>query len=809
MRLQLLLCICAILAVILPACGDPAATKPAVADAQTSEVDASADAPMADAAGPDTANADTTGPDTTGPDWAALGPHAASVDPLIGTALTVANVGNAIPGASVPFGLVKCSPDTSGSDGGQLGALHCAGYQRLDPYLHAFSHNHLQGTGAPDYGNVAVLPFAQAGDHLTSRKGRRSTYSHATEVAQAGYYAVDLAGPAARHELTASAHCGVHRTVFAKGQASGGLLIDLSETIAGGKVTSAEVQLDAASHTARGRLRNVGDFSGRYGGFEVFFVARFSRPWQQAGTWNGTALAPGVLQAQQLQPPEGKDRVNLGMYAEFAAADQPPVELQVCLSYVDAKGADQNFAAEVAGKSFDDVRKSAWLTWESQLARVDIEGATAAERTVFYSALYRAMSMPTLWSDTDGRYRGFDGQVHEAKGWNYYTDLSLWDTFRTAHPLFALLWPEFARDVMRSIAAMTAQKGCLPQWAMGAGDTGSMIGQHALSAAADAVAKGITDFDIQKIYAVGKQQLTAPATLPACSGTEGVQGLNQRGWTAVEDGEGSVSLTLEYAYNYACLAGLAQHLGLAEDVSLLQARAKSYQNLWDPATRFFRPRHADGSWQGPFDTLSWDFNNDYYVEGTAWQWNWFAPLDPQGLVALYPSAQDFVDKLQEFFAKSAEDFNFGLPGSYYYHGNEPDMLASGLFLAAQRADLADQWTRWVYDQSYTTAPDGLVGNDDAGTLSAWAVLAGIGLYPRPGAPGWDLVAPRFDRVTLQLGGKSVVIEAPGVHAGQARQATATWQGQPLTSPPPQGGHVGRWLPHALVTQGGVLRFLAK
>lgn len=775
-------------------------------------------AALAETAGDATQDASDTQPiDTamdataaaTGPDWPALGPHAILVDTLIGTSTAGANVGSAIPGAAVPFGLVKCSPDTSGTGKGRLGALHCAGYQRLDPYLHAFSHNHLQGTGAPDYGNVAVLPFAEVGDHLTSRLGRRTTYSHATEVGKAGYYAVDLDGPAARHELTATAHCGVHRTTFAQGKASGGVLIDLSEAIAGGMVTSATVQLDAAAQTVRGKLHNFGDFSSRYGGFDVFFTARFSRPWQSAGTWNGQSLASGSTEASQPQPPAGKDRVNVGMYATFATAGQAPIELQLCLSYVDAKGADQNFAAEVAGKNFDSVRKLAWAAWEDQLARVDIEGANAAESTVFYSALYRAMSMPTLWSDVDGRYRGFDSQIHQTNGWNYYTDLSLWDTFRTAHPLYALLFPDFTRDVMRSIAAMTAQKGCLPQWAMGGGDTGSMIGEHALSAAADAVAKGISDFDVQNIYEVGKKQLMAPASLPACSGTEGVGGLNQRGWVAVDEGEGSVSLTLEYAYNYACLAGLAQHLGLATDATLLQARALAYQNQWDAATQFFRPRHQDGSWQTPFDTESWDFSNDYYVEGTAWQWNWFVPHDPQGLVALYPNPQAFVAKLSQFFEKSAADFNFALPGSWYYHGNEPDMLASGLFLAAQRHDLADQWTRWIYDSCYTAAPDGLVGNDDAGTLSAWAVLAGMGLYPRPGAAGWDLVAPRFDRITLQLAGKPVVIEAPGAQSGKAMQASATWQGQPLKADPPKGGQLGRWLPHQLLVQGGVLKFQVK
>ncbi|MBI5609271.1 MAG: glycoside hydrolase family 92 protein, partial [Deltaproteobacteria bacterium] len=388
------------------ACGsEPAGSgTTAVGDASADTFNTIA-ADAGDAASPVDASGDAT---STGPDWFAAAPHAKAVDPLIGTALSVANVGSAIPGASVPWGLVKCSPDTS-NKGGQQGAFHCAGYQRSDPYLHAFSHNHLQGTGAPDYGNVAVLPFATVGPEITSRNGRRSTYSHDTEVASAGYYAVTLDGPKARHELTATAHCGVHRTVF-QGD-SGGLLIDLSEAIAGGMVTMAKVQLDPAARTVVGELHNFGDFSNRYGGFKVYFSAQFARPWQAAGTWNEGVLSPGSLSASQLQPPAGKDRVNLGMYAQFAEPDQP-VELQVCLSYVDAAGAEQNRQTEVAGKSFDLVRQAAIATWETQLAKVDIDGATPSERTIYYSALYLALAMPTLWNDVDGSYRGFDGGIH-------------------------------------------------------------------------------------------------------------------------------------------------------------------------------------------------------------------------------------------------------------------------------------------------------------------------------------------------------------------------------------------------------------
>ncbi|MBI5610391.1 MAG: glycoside hydrolase family 92 protein, partial [Deltaproteobacteria bacterium] len=378
-----------------------------------------------------------------------------------------------------------------------------------------------------------------------------------------------------------------------------------------------------------------------------------------------------------------------------------------------------------------------------------------------------------------------------------YTDLSLWDTFRTLHPRYALLYPPVDRDVMRSLVAMAEQKGCLPQWAMGAGDTGSMIGQHALSAAADAVAKGIKDFDVGKVYAVAKQQLAGATTTPGCGQLDGMAAFNQKGWIAIEDHKSSVALTLEYSYNYAALAVLADALGLAEDATQWQALAKGYQHLWDAESQFFRPRHSDGTWLTPFDVLSWDFGNNFYVEGTAWQWLWFAPHDPLGLMALYPSKAAFVAKLSSFFEQSKAAFKFAIPNSFYYHGNEPDMLSSALFLAASRPDLADAWTRWVYDNSYTAAPDGLVGNDDAGTLSAWAVLVGLGLYPRPGAAGWDIVAPRFDHATVHLAGATVEVQADGAHAGQAAGNTATWKGKSLPT---------RWLTHDELLGGGVVHF---
>ncbi len=730
---------------------------------------------------------------------AAPTPHADWVDPFIGTGMTLANIGSSYPGAARPFGLVKASPDTS-NDAGMGAVSHCGGYQYIDPYIHGISHNHLQGTGVPDYGNLAVMPVVAADAAMTTRTGRRSPFSHASEEAHPGYYAVTLDGPQVRAEVTATAHCAQHRYRFLAAGKPGVLSLDLGAAIAKGRSTGGALNWDAEAGVWRGWTHNHGEFSGRYKGFDVFFVARFDRPAQQQGGWLDGVVLPGAASLTSQ-----KDPTSLGLWAQFDTAVDQVVQLQVCLSYVDIQGAALALQQELPDWDFAARRQEALLHWEKDLGVVDVQGGSDAEKIIFYSSLYRALQLPTLWSDVDGRYRGFDGKVHTATGWRYYTDLSLWDTFRTENPLIVLLYPEVGRDVLRSLQAMAEQGGSLPKWPMGMGDTGSMIGQHSVSVIADTWLKDPQGADIELLYGVSKQIAEGKLTPGLYGARDCVGDWLAQGWCAKDKTSGSVSKTLEYAFNDHCLARLATRLGKTSDATAFAARAQHYAKLWDPASQFFRARTSDGAFASGFDPLGWDFENAEYVEGTAWQWLWFVPHDPAGLRTLFGGEAPMLAKLQAFFELAKENFNFVLPSPYYFHGNEPDILAPALFHAAGRPDLADLWTRWVGDSSYTTAPDGLVGNDDAGTLSAWYVLAALGLMPRPCEPGFDLVAPRFAQATVRVPGHPEVIISAAGGAG-SDGVTPTWKakGEAAATPLPQ-----RWIEQVQLRQGGALGWAAK
>ncbi len=762
----------------LTACGTKATTSDD--DAAIADGDGASDVTLADTATSETADGDTS----VGTDEA---PLARAVNPFIGTSFGGGNVGSLYPAATRPWSLCKVGPDTQ-NDGGANGTLHCSGYQYMDPYIYGFTHNRLEGTGAPDYGNVAVMPFTTLDTQSTSRKGRNSTFSHETEKAEAGYYAVTLDKPHVRAEMTATTRCAHHRYTFLDADAKGGVLIDLATSIAKGVTGAAKVVLNPKTNGVTGELWNIGDFSNRFGGFPVFFEARFDRGWQEAGAWNDGVIQMGVDATATTAVPS-----NIGMWAKFADLTKP-VELQVCISYVDGAGAKKALAAELPKFDFDGTRKAALMDWQKALSVIEVDAPTDDERTIFYSALYRVMQMPTIWTDVDGRYRGFDGQNHQAEGWTYVTDLSLWDTFRTENPLIVLLWPTMGRDVARSISAMAVQGKKPPQWALASGDTGSMIGFHSASVAADAIAKGVTDFDVESLYDGLLAQTATETTTFECLAT-----YQKVGYCTREADKGSVSETLEYAFGDACLATMAKFLKRDDDAAKFTKRSMNYKKLWDAKAQFFRARHeGDGSFTEPFVPENWSFSNDEYVEGSAWQWNFFAPHDTAGLRGLYPDDAAFVKKLNDFFQLAQDSFSFYVPNGYYFHGNEPDMLSSTLFSDAGRPDLSDKWTRWIADSCYTNVPDGLVGNDDAGTLSAWYVFAAVGLMPRPGLPGYDVVAPRFDKATLHLPGGDVTVTAKGAYAKTLSGAVA-WNGAELKK---------RWVDHAALATGGAFTWAA-
>jgi predicted alpha-1,2-mannosidase len=720
-------------------------------------------------------------------------PYARHIRPMIGTGGAVFNLGSAYPGAAAPFGLVKASPDTTLMLGGKPpGFQHCAGYRFEDDAIYGFTHNHLHGTGAPDYGNVLLLPTVGMSDAKTGREGYKTPFTHDDEVARAGYYAVTLTDPRVRVELTATTRCSHHRYEFLDHPDEGVVLVDAAAALLDGRSKGGEVTVDPANRTVEGWNHNHGEFSGRYGGFPVHFTIRFDRPFAGHGTWLDGKTGDGRLSVETPADP-----ASFGAYLRFATKDDATVEAQVCLSYVSLDGARAAMAAELPAWDFEATAAATFQAWEKEAAVIEVAGGTEDQKISFYTAIYHALQMPTIWTDVDGKYYGFDREVHQADGWTYVTDLSLWDTYRTANPLYALAWPRWQLDVLRSLTAMKVQGGYVPKWSMGAGDTGSMIGEHAASTAADSYLKGLTDFDVETLWAGLKETADGPLPPGSYGGRGCIQSYLEKGYCPDEESDNSVSLTLEYAFNDFCMAELAKALGKTADATRYAERSTYWKNHWDGST-FLVPRRADGSFLVPGKDIGVDeWSPRGYVEGSVWQWNWFVPHDEDGLRALFPDDAAFVSKLTDFFQLSKDQFLFEMPNAYYFHGNEPDFHAPFMFIRAGRPDLTQKWARWVLEANYRTDPDGLSGNDDGGTMAAWYVFTAVGLFPWPCLPGYYLTSPIFDRVVLHLEGGDVTIEADGASAGKLYVKQVTWNGTPLPA---------MWIQHADLAKGGTLKF---
>ena len=438
------------------------------------------------------------------------------------------------------------------------------------------------------------------------------------------------------------------------------------------------------------------------------------------------------------------------------------------------------------------------------LSSVQIEGGTDAEQTIFYTALFRALTMPTTFSDVNGDYLGFDKRHHRADGFQYYTDMSLWDTFRTAHPLYTLLFPQRHRDMLVSLVLMATQGGgTLPRWPAGGGYTGSMFGAPADVVIAEAWLKGIRDFDVEVAY----EAMRAAALQPKPSGAnfsprEDIDQFIRFGYCPSDTMSEAVAKTLEYSCADAAIGRLAAALGHDADAALFTQRSLNYRNVWNPHTQYFQPRDSSGNFSTPLKPLLLtyvDFGRKYtddFVEGSALQWRWAVPHDAAGLVALFSSPDYFVDELNEFFTKSPAEVGT-LPNGYYWHGNQPDIHAVYLFNAAGRPDLTQQWVRWILKHKYGEGPNGLDGNDDGGTLSAWYVLSSLGLYPVPGSERYELGCPIWKRAVVQLGDKELEIIADDLPLDRTHFDRVEMNGLPLDR---------WWISHSELLQGGVLRF---
>lgn len=677
--------------------------------------------------------------------------------PLMGTGGFAYFHGSAFPGACVPHGLVKVGPDTRGAKYGDLRFIHYSGYWAGDDTAMGFSHLHLHGAGATDWGALILQPVTSGEASVLSRDVYQSRFSKRSELASPGSYAVTLQKWNVKAELTASTHVAHHRYTFTEGDAPH-VVLDLARALPPGKLTEQALTVVDAT-TLRGTFLLNGQMSDGFGGNRVFFELRTNRASSVAQTSaDGHALL-------------------------LAFEPGAPVEVLVGLSLVSAEGATANLAAEMPGFDFDAHRTAAEAAWREKLSRARVFGGSEADRATFYSALRLAFLMPTVISDVDGAY--FFGGARGAvpAGEVMLSDFSLWDTYRTVHPLYALLSEDSARASVNSLLRMAEQGRGLPRWPMGAGESGTMVGAPADIVIADAVLRGVPGLDAEAAW----QQLSVEALGTPTRGSRANMGRYATlGFVPVEESTRSVGITVEYAHADFALSNLARSLGHLPEADQLLDRAHGWRKLFDPATGVLRAHHADGTLvDEPYALTSWD----HYAEANALQTTFMPLWDAEAFDTLFGTHEAFLAALNGFFdpapAEEAEalaqptyELRY-LPRNHYWPSNEPDIQAPFLFARAGRPELTAKWSDWARDTYFSSAPEGVPGNDDGGTLGSWFVFAAAGLYPVPGTAQWLIGSPLFPRLELQLPHGTFTIEAQGVSAEQLYVQSATLNGAPL------------------------------
>ena len=693
---------------------------------------------------------------------AVLGPDVvadplAYASPAMGTGGFAYFHGSAFPGACVPHGLVKVGPDTRGAQYGDLRFIHYSGYWAGDDTVMGFSHVHLHGTGATDWGALTLQPVTSADPSVLDRANYQSKFSKRSEHLNPGSYEVTLQKWSVKVELTASTHVAHHRYSFAEGDVPR-VVLDLARALPPGKLTEqALTRVDDT--TLRGSFLLNGQMSDGFGGNRVFFELRTNR----ASTVTQTSADGHAL------------------LLSFEAG--APVELLVGLSLVSAQGATANLTAEFPGFDFDAHRVQAETLWRGKLSRALVYGGSEADRATFYSALRLSALMPTVISDVDGAYVFGAERGTMPAGEVMLSDFSLWDTYRTVHPLYALLDEETARASVNSLLRMAGSGRGLPRWPMGTGESGTMVGAPADIVISDAVLRGVPGLDAEAAWL----QLSSEALGSPTKGSRASMGrYGALGFVPVEESDRSVGVTVEYAHADFALGNLARKLGHAPEAELLGNRSHGWRKLFDPTTGVLRAHHADGALVAePYVLTSWA----HYAEANALQTTFMPIWDADAFDGLFGSRDAFLEALNGFFdpapaeeaaalAQATYELRY-LPRTHYWPSNEPDIASPFLFARAGRPDLTAKWSDWARDTYFSAAPDGVPGNDDGGTLGSWFVLAAAGLFPVPGSDAWLIGSPLFPKLELKLPVGTFTIEAQGVSAENLYVQSANLNGAPL------------------------------
>lgn len=635
------------------------------------------------------------------------------VNPFIGTGGT----GHTFPGATVPYGMVQLSPDTR-IDGSWEG---CSGYHYSDNRIYGFSHTHLNGTGVSDYGDILLMPTM--GEPSFDNKIYSSTFSHANEKASAGFYSVKLDKHNIDVRLTSSTRVGFHEYTFNEsGQAN--IILDLNHR---------DLLLEGRIRIIDGRNIEVLRRSEAWAKDQyVYARIEFNIPMNISSILADSTDTNGDY--------FGK-KVALCFSKSVKKGDKTLVK--VALSPTSYEGAELN-STEIPNWDFEQVKKDAEELWNKELSKIEVTSKDKNKLTIFYTALYHTMIQPNIAQDIDGKYRGRDNKIHQAEGFDYYTVFSLWDTFRAAHPLYTLIDRKRTSDYINTFIKQFEQGGRLPVWELASNETDCMIGYHSVSVIADAMVKGIEGFDYEKAYQAAKHS--------AMLDHLGLDAYKKQGFISIDDEHESVSKTLEYAYDDWCVAQMAQLLGKSEDYQYFMLRSQNWKNLFNWKTGFIQPK-KNGGWDKPFDPK--EVNNNY-TEANGWQYTFFVPQDIDGMIEAMGGATKFEAKLDEMFNSASETSGrhqvdiTGLIGQYA-HGNEPSHHVAYLYNFVNKPEKTKEKVHFILDNFYKNDPDGLIGNEDCGQMSAWYVLSAMGIYNvTPGQPFWTTIEPYFKKIKVNF-----------------------------------------------------------
>jgi predicted alpha-1,2-mannosidase len=675
-----------------------------------------------------------------------------AVDPFIGTG----GEGHTFPGAVAPFGMVQLGPDTNTGCVIRECYKWAAGYRHEDKTIEGFSHTHFSGAGHSDLGDFLIMPVS--GERVSlEREAYRSRFDHKSEKASPGYYAVRLLDQHVFAELTAGTRVGVHRYSFEPG-AQAHLVLDLRSSLYNypGKTLWSSIRL-RGDGTVTGCRQTRGWAPDRI----LCFALRFDAPL----TGHAFANTETDIPYKGFQGPgrgtdEVAERMGRAIVARFDfGALSRPLEAKLALSSVDEDGAIRNLESESG--EFDAVRARTKAAWEQALGAIQVQAPAPMERS-FYTALYHSLLAPSVASDADGRYRGPDNQVHEAKGFTFRSTFSLWDTFRAEHPLLTLIQPERTNaDFIRSLIESQKESpfGILPVWQYQGRETWTMIGYHAVPVIADAYLKGIGGFD-------PKEALDAMVASATYAPYGGLGDYMKLGYVPIDKEPEAASKTVEYAYDDWAIAQMARKLGRGDIAATFEKRAGYWRNSFDAKSGWVRARRSDGAFREPFDPVSIKYGSDY-TEGNAWQYSWFVPQDEGGLVRLLGGDRKTVAKLDAMFNYdnskldySASEDIAGLIGQYI-HGNEPSHSVAYLYVYAGTPWRTQERLKQIVDSQYKPTVDGLAGNDDLGQMSAWLVFTSLGFYPvTPGSLEYVIGRPFVEHAMLHLpGGKDFTVTA--------------------------------------------------